>query len=870
METLEQQFNSRVRVFLGRTGVSPTTFGMKALGDPNLMRQIDGGRSLSLRTADRVLAFIADYDLDSGGSRTPPRGHRRPEAFVTGEENEEEQSDDRRATYGRTGVRKRRGGPMRTLALRRCARVLRSKPRHGHVLRLRGRVGQRRTGSTDRDGSDPPVQGPGTGSGAGVFAHLPPPSWGRSRAIDPSRKGVGPMRPATLAIIGTALGAAAGHAFRAPFPGMGGNPVLDLIAYHDPGLHTVIRVWYYAAPAVVVVLAGSVCLSVWRVWLQPPARGGGRGRLPAWPTSPNDAAPSLVIGELHHPVVPRESERPSWLVIPETGLYTGVLIVGAVGSGKTTACMYPFAQQLLSWQADRAGRRASALVLEVKGDFCYSVRRILDDAGRGGDYLEIGLDGSLQWNPLDDPLLDSYSLAYGVASLINQLFGKSREPFWQQAYTNLVRWIIELYRLLPGGWVTLQDIYRCTVDAELFGRKIGEARELADRLCPVRAVIATKDLAAHKEPLGEWGWEPVPGTDKAACQLDPALRDRLKELKVAYATEESGGGAGSEFREQVEAIERWYLHDWTALDAKLRTSIVEGISVFLSLFDQPQVAGVFCPPPPDPDESTHIYSAAPDEDAEAGHPVPGLRRRLPPLSELIEGGKVLALNMPAGANPALARAIGVLLKNAWMQALLRRPAEAARRPGRYLRPAVFICDEYQAFATVGQDDPSGDEKAFALTRQCRCVPIVATQSISSLRSVLPGGEAWRTLLQTLRTRIFLSLSDESSARIASEMCGSVMKTQPSYTFTETTGRPEFSLLSGRAGGGRGTIGASKSFRQQREPVFTPREFALLANYQAICLPYDGTKSLPARRVYLKPHYLPRDVGYWRLREEGRI
>ena len=251
---------------------------------------------------------------------------------------------------------------------------------------------------------------------------------------------------------------------------------------------------------------------------------------------------------------------------------------------------------------------------------------------------------------------------------------------------------------MPGGWVTLQDIYRSTVDAELFGRKIGEARELADRLCPVRAVIATKDLTAHKEPLGEWGWEPVPGTDKAACQLDPALRDRLKELKVAYETEESGGGAGSEFREQVEAIERWYLHDWMALDAKLRTSIVEGISVFLSLFDQPQVAGVFCPPPPEPDESTSIYIGddAPDEDGAAVRPVPGLRRRLPPLSELIEGGKVLALNMPAGANPALARAIGVLLKNAWMQALLRRPAELARRPGRYLRPAVFICDEYQS------------------------------------------------------------------------------------------------------------------------------------------------------------------------------
>ena len=69
------------------------------------------------------------------------------------------------------------------------------------------------------------------------------------------------------------------------------------------------------------------------------------------------------------------------------------------------------------------------------------MRRILENAGRADDYLEIGLGGAWQWNPLDDPLLDTYSLAYSVASLINQLFGKSREPFWQQAYTNLVRWI---------------------------------------------------------------------------------------------------------------------------------------------------------------------------------------------------------------------------------------------------------------------------------------------------------------------------------------------------------------------------------------------------------------------------------------------
>ena len=706
-----------------------------------------------------------------------------------------------------------------------------------------------------------------------MYNAIYPSAPGSLPASSPSRKGVSPMRYGTLAIIGSAVGAVGGRALRAPFPTSGANPYLDLIASHDPGLHAAIRVWHYAWPAVLVVLAGSFALSVWRVWLQPLFRLRRRGKLPEWPVSPEDEAPSLVIGELHHPTVPRESEQPSWLVIPEKGLYTGTLIVGAVGTGKTSGCMYPFARQILTWQADDPGQRAGALVLEVKGDFCHQVRGILENAGRGEDYLEIGIGGLVQWNPLDDPLLDSYSLAYGVASLINQLFGKSREPFWQQAYTNLVRWIIELHRLFPGGWVTLQDIYRCTVDAQLLAHKIGEARKIADHVSPVDAVLPKEDIIAHAAALKKWEWA-EDGDDQVRSRLDDELRARLAKLEVTYEVEAAGGGGVGEFRERVEAIDRWYEKDWSKLDAKLRTSIVEGISVFLSLFDQPDVAEVFCPPPPEaakPEPGGGGEAGEDDEDgAVKGPPMQGLRRRLPPLSELIEEGKVLALNMPAGANLALARAIGVLLKSAWMQALLRRPAEAARRPDRYMRPAVFICDEYQAFATVGQDDPSGDEKAFALTRQCRCIPIVATQSLSSLRSVLPSGEAWRTLVQTLRTRIFLSLSDEASAKIASEMCGSVMKTQPSYTFTETTGRPEFSLLSGRAGGGRGTIGASKSFRRQREPVFTPREFALLANYQAICLPYDGVKSLPARRVYLKPHYLPKETGYWQQREEGRI
>ena len=65
----------------------------------------------------------------------------------------------------------------------------------------------------------------------------------------------------------------------------------------------------------------------------------------------------------------------------------------------------------------------------MKGDFCHDIRRMLAELRRADDYVELSLDGRLTWNPLSATWLDSYSLAYTVASLLNQLFGKGKNPF---------------------------------------------------------------------------------------------------------------------------------------------------------------------------------------------------------------------------------------------------------------------------------------------------------------------------------------------------------------------------------------------------------------------------------------------------------
>ena len=762
--------------------------------------------------------------------------------------------------------------------------------------------------------------------------------------------------PPLLLFFFAAVGWAGWSFVHRPFPPLEEHPILVLVEYHTPNFFDALVVWYYVTPFAVVMLTGFISVTIWRVWLE-----GRRSdfasfsKLPPWPLDPKQKAPAIVIGEVHHPVEAREVFNPAWLTIPERGLYTGVAIFGAVGSGKTSACMNPFARQLLGWQADDEQKRAAALVLEVKGDFCHDIRQILVEAGRGQDYIELGMDARSQWNPLSAWWLDSYSLAYTVSSLLNQLFGKGKEPFWQQAYTNLVRWIIELHRVFPERWVTLQQVYRCAIDPELFAAKIEEAEKLSDDLNTGTVFVKPDVLEAQVMNLVDWKWKVAPGGRQQQTVYTRPLKEKLDELHIPHEIVWDPG-PGEDTRERVEAVKRWFVHDWQTLDNKIRSSIVEGVSVFLAMFDMPDVAKVFCPAAPltsddpqaiilqaaikraradkdakeakqpeaepelepepeleaskpkaaagivytwggqpkeakqpepepvktpeapwvvvEPDDKTPDPSTESNQAATPTHPnikqTAPITQHLPPLFELIEQGKVLALNMPAGINPALARAVGVMLKNAWLQALLMRPAKMKHSPGRYFRPAVFICDEYQAFASVGEDDPSGDEKSFALTRQCRCIPIVATQSISSLRAVLGSSEAWRSLLQTLRTRIFLSLSDDASAKIASELCGQVAKIKESYTISETSKRSEVSPLSGRAGGGGGSMGATKSFREQREAVFHPRDFALLSNCQAICLPYDGAQSLEPRRVYLKPHYLPAEHSYWRAKEAGQI
>ena len=528
------------------------------------------------------------------------------------------------------------------------------------------------------------------------------------------------------------------------------------------------------------------------------------------------------------------------------------MVVGAVGTGKTSACMYPFADQLLRWKATDPERKIGGLVLEVKGDFCQQVREMLTSAGRASDYMEIRLGGDVCYNPLHNDL-DPYAVAYAVATLVNNLFGKSKEPFWQQAYTDLLKFVI-LLRRLADGYTTLAEIYRYILED---GTIEAEISRLKTTLSKPPEVIVVPLANYELQDLATAGWRDwfAEGPEHMARQYTADLESHLRDHGIPYQVRKTKGTAWLERKHQVEAVDRWFTYGWKRLDNRLRSSITEGIVVFLSLFDDnPAVNRTFCPP-------RSVY---------ADPPKPGEPRPLPKLEDLLESGRVLALNFPVGLNPGLARAIGVMLKLDFQRAVIQRIPKITANPERIWRDLLFVCDEYHAFATVGETDPTGDERTFALSRQARLIPIVATQSISSLRSALPGDESWRTLLQCFRTKLFLATSDEFTARAAADLCGRRDRMKAHYTLSEGGQGAHISLLTGRATASRQTVSASKSYAPHHEYIFSPRVFTELQNGQAIALPYDGLNPMRPQFCYLKPHYLDVQTSYFDHVERGEL
>jgi len=218
-------------------------------------------------------------------------------------------------------------------------------------------------------------------------------------------------RQIASAVVATAIWTFAST--RYPFPENEPYPVL--LQEVRPHIYNTIRLTYTLLWFTTPLLAASSLLSLAYSFLVGQGRSVASPKLPRYPDPATSRDLSVVIGEIHRTQHVEPVPRPTWLPISARGLFTGIAIFGAVGSGKTSGCMHPFAEQILAFRRNDSERRPGALVLAVKGDFCHRIREILERHGRGDDHVEISLSCEYRYNPLHNDL-EVYAPAYGIAS----------------------------------------------------------------------------------------------------------------------------------------------------------------------------------------------------------------------------------------------------------------------------------------------------------------------------------------------------------------------------------------------------------------------------------------------------------------------
>src|SRR5580765_5884511 len=288
-----------------------------------------------------------------------------------------------------------------------------------------------------------------------------------------------------------------------PFPV--DHPLLALIAVRRPAVYAAFLYGYAAVWFTTPFLVINVVASVAYIFLARTDRAVRRSPLPPYPRPEQRDDLFLILGEQHRRTSLGPAAEPRWLTIPERGLYTGLAIVGAIGTGKTSACMYPYVEQLVGYRASDSDRKIGGLVLEVKGDFCGHVRQLLERYGRGDDYIEVSLTSPYRYNPLHNEL-DAYALAYGIATLMTNLFGRGKEPFWQQASTNLVKFVILLHQTLDD-YVTLFQVYEHVINPDKLRAKLAQGER---RFTAGTRQMTVKNTDRMLTPIpGDWNWLPA-------------------------------------------------------------------------------------------------------------------------------------------------------------------------------------------------------------------------------------------------------------------------------------------------------------------------------------------------------------------------
>jgi hypothetical protein len=111
---------------------------------------------------------------------------------------------------------------------------------------------------------------------------------------------------------------------------------LGLISEYAPGAYRLLAYGYATLWFTTPFWVASCAMSLLAILFYSRVPSARSRPLPPFPRPDKQSKLALVLGETHLHTVAGRAPNPTWLTIPQRGLYTGIMVLGAVGTGKTS------------------------------------------------------------------------------------------------------------------------------------------------------------------------------------------------------------------------------------------------------------------------------------------------------------------------------------------------------------------------------------------------------------------------------------------------------------------------------------------------------------------------------------------------------
>ena len=160
------------------------------------------------------------------------------------------------------------------------------------------------------------------------------------------------------------------------------------------------------------------------------------------------------------------------IFIEEFGLYQNILVTGTIGTGKTSSAMYPFSEQLISYNHSNYKEKIGMLVLDVKGNYHRQIELYCNKYNRKKDLLVLSLDGKIKYNPLDKPNLKPNVLANRLKTILTLFSQNNGESYWLDKVEQILTECIKLCRLYNDGYVTFTELHKLVTLPNYYSSKI--------------------------------------------------------------------------------------------------------------------------------------------------------------------------------------------------------------------------------------------------------------------------------------------------------------------------------------------------------------------------------------------------------------